>query len=174
MRLTLLMILTLLISSCRGNQKKFQENNSVVISDTIPKAKFQLLNFMAEGKPSIALINSEYESFDSKSKYPLSVFITVKSIDKTKEGHPTAKEVIEFNHIESEILRKISEMSLCYVGNTTMNGYRDIIFYLNPSDKNTFDSIIKEIKNNNLRVTDYTFEIDPEWEAVSEFYEALK
>ena len=122
------------------------------------------------------MINSKYKDFDKDKKegFSLSVFISVNTVEKNKDGHPTAKEAIEFSRLENEILKRTGPLSPCYIGHTTMNGYRDVIFYIKPNDQQKFNSIITEIRKRNSRVKSYVFENDPKWEAVSEFYEALK
>lgn len=178
MRLLILLVTLIhLLSCCNGKAKNSTDKNQLAFADidSIPKEeKFTLLEFVVDEKPCLAMINSKYKNFEHKKDFPLSIFITVNTVEKNKDGHPTDKEAIEFNRLENDILIKTAGLSNCYIGHTTMNGYRDVIFYIKPTDQQKFNSILKKIKEKSSRVKTYVFENDPKWEAVSEFYDALK
>lgn len=141
----------------------------------VPEQKFTTLKFEAEGKPCIALINNRYIGYKEKAKQSLSLFIMVNTIEKNKDGHPLEKESEIFNTLQTEIISELSKDlgPYCYVGTTTMPGYRDILLYISPADQEKASSILKEIKDKNGRLDSISFEEDPEWEAVASFYEAI-
>lgn len=159
--------------SCSQNKK----SDALVgtANKILPQQSFTTLKFEAEGKPCTALINNRYIGFKEKSKYTLSLFIMVSTIDKNKDGHPDEKETAVFNILQTEIISELSKVlgPYCYVGTTTMPGYRDILLYINPEDREKATEILKQIKEKNSRLDTISFEEDAEWEAVASFYEAI-
>lgn len=175
MRIThLILICFLPLLSCSQNKKMEPIN----LSSETPEAQpsFGRLMFEAEGKPCEATINKRYINFKEKETYPLSLFIMVNTMNKNKEGHPDEKETKIFNELQTEILSELSkELGMfCFVGTTTMNGYRDILLYIKEKDmqkaKETLELIKIDYQN---RLESISFEKDPKWEAVASFYEAL-
>lgn len=141
----------------------------------VPQQNFTTLKFEAEGKPCVALINNRYISYKEKSKFSMSLFIMVNTIDKNKDGHPNEKETVIFNAIQTEIISELSNVlgPYCYVGTTTMPGYRDILLYINPEDREKATDILNKLKDKHSRVETLSFEEDAEWEAVASFYKAI-
>lgn len=136
--------------------------------------RFTTLKFEIEGKPSVAVINNQYKDFKGKSLFPLSLFITINTKEKDKNGHPTEKEAVIFHSLQTKIIAQLSSQFVyCHAGTTTMTGYRDILLYINSKDQEKAAAILNKIKEGNERLTSYTFEPDPEWEAVASFYEAV-
>ena len=156
-----------------------QSNKTETASTSTPPAiqaedLFTTLKFEQDGKPCVAVINKQYKDFKNKSQFPLSLFLLVKTLEKDKIGHPTEKEIAIFRELQTTIIRKLSaEFAFCHVGTTTMNGYRDIIFYINSKDQDKAVAVLNKLKTENQRFESYTFEEDPEWEAVDSFYEAV-
>jgi hypothetical protein len=144
------------------------------IEAPIIKQSFTSLQFEKDGKPCIASINDRYIGFNEKSNYSLSLFIIVNTLEKDKNGHPTEKETLFFNNFQTQILQELSASIgiYCYVGTTTMSGYRDILLYIKPEQQKMATEILQKYKNEENRVESISFEKDPEWEAVSSFYEA--
>lgn len=168
----LLLCIFPLISCSQSN--KTGNSISEAVSNRKPEDRFTTLRFELEGKPCIAIINNQYKDFKSKSLFPLSLFITVNTKDKDKNGHPTEKEAETFYSLQTKIMADLSaEFLYCHVGTTTMTGYRDILLYINSRDQIKATTILDKIKNDNDRFTSYTFEPDPEWDAVASFYEAV-
>lgn len=139
-----------------------------------PEDIFTTLQFEQDGKPCVAVINKQYKDFKNKPQFPLSLFLLVKTLEKDKMGDPTEKETAIFRELQTTIIRELSsEFAFCHVGTTTMNGYRDIIFYINSKDQDKAVTVLNKLKTENQRFESYTFEEDPEWEAVDSFYEAV-
>lgn len=162
-----------ILLSCHGESKQARNHLKVSESKSIDSlVKFVSLDFLVHGKPCNALINQGYKNFKEKKDFPLSLFITINTIEKDSIGHPTDKEAKIFNSLESEILSQLVSET-CYIGQTTMNGYRDMIFYIASKDLKNISEKLKIIKQKHSRIKSYTFEEDPEWEAVSEFYSAI-
>ncbi|HQT24097.1 MAG: hypothetical protein B7X86_13230 [Sphingobacteriales bacterium 17-39-43] len=161
------------LMSCSQNKTSESpvEKNNIII----PQQNFTTLKFEAEGKPCIALINNRYIGYKEKSKFSLSLFIMVNTIDKNKDGHPDEKETEIFNTLQTEIISELSKVlgPYCYVGTTTMPGYRDILLYINPEEREKATDILKKLKEKNSRIDTISFEEDTEWEAVASFYEAI-
>lgn len=163
----LLLILALPLISC--SQDRGRQSTDPVMED-----KFITLKFEFEGKPCEAVINKEYKGFKEKNAYPLSLFITVSTGDQDQNGHPTEKEAEIFYTLQTHIIAEMSaEFSFCHAGTTTMTGYRDILLYISPRDQEKASGILTRIKSEDPRITSFTFEEDPEWEAVAGFYEAI-
>jgi hypothetical protein len=144
------------------------------IEAPIINQNFTTLKFEANGKPCLASINDRYIDFKEKSIFSMSLFIMVNTLDKNKDGHPTDKEVLIFNNLQTEIIKELSKVlgNYCYVGTTTMTGYRDILLYIKPEDQKKAIEILERLKTEQSRIESISFESDPNWEAVSSLYEA--
>ena len=55
-----------------------------------------------------------------------------------------------------------------------MTGYRDILLYIKTKDQKKTIGILERFKEKQSRIESISFESDPQWEAVSSFYEASK
>lgn len=159
--------------SCSQNKN---QDDKVQIEDLNIKPSFSSLQFESEGKPCLAAINNRYIDFKEKSEFALSLFISVKTLGKDKNGHPSTEEAQIFNKLQTDLLQKLNTGlgNYCYVGTTTITGYRDILLYIKPKHQEIATEILQEIKKEENRVESISFESDPKWEAVSGFYEALK
>ncbi len=169
--LALFCLLPLLSCSQEKNHISFSSNEK----PPLRQEEFTTLKFEAEGKPCLATINNRYLNFKDKELYPLSLFITVKTLSADKNGEPTAKEAAVFNTLQTTIIRDLSKKlgNYCYVGTTTMDGYRDILLYITEKDRDNAAETLNQLKKDNVRIETYTFESDTEWEAVASFYEAI-
>jgi len=160
-----------LISCSQSNKKEEIAQKSTALK---PEELFTTLKFELDGKPCLAVINTQYNDYKNKSMFPLSLFIMVNSLEKDKSGHPTEKEALVFHELQARIIRELSNAFLyCHVGTTTMTGYRDTILYINSKDQEKATAILNKIKAESKRFESYTFELDPKWEAVASFYEAV-
>ena len=61
-----------------------------------------------------------------------------------------------------------------FIGRTTMDGYRDLIFYIKSSDQDKVTRALTKLQQKHSRIKEFVFENDPEWEAVSDFFRAVK
>ncbi len=168
----LLLICIFPLISCSQNKKVNSEPGK--IEAPIINQNFTTLKFEANGKPCLASINDRYIGFKEKSIFSLSLFIMVNTLDKNKDGHPTDKEALIFNDLQTEIIQELGKVlgNYCYVGTTTMTGYRDILLYIKTEDQKKAIEIMERFKKKQSRIESISFESDPEWEAVSSFYEA--
>jgi hypothetical protein len=157
------------------SQNKTRDTRLEINQKLVPEQNFTTLKFEAEGKPCVALINNRYINFKEKSSFSLSLFITVNTLEKNKDGHPLEKEIELFNKLQTDIISGLSREigTYCYVGSTTMPGYRDVLLYIAPKDREKAGDLLKKFKDENSRVDSISFEDDPEWEAVASFYEAI-
>ncbi|MEJ7693615.1 DUF695 domain-containing protein [Daejeonella sp.] len=171
--LYLLLLSLLPLVSC--SQSKKAENTAQPKPAAVkPEDVFTTLKFELDGKPCIAVINKQYKNYKNKAMFPLSLFVQVNTTDKDQNGHPTEKEAVIFHELQSRIIRELSAaFKYCHVGTTTMNGTRDILLYINSKDQKKASAILNKIRDENKRFASYTFEPDPEWEAVASFYEAV-
>jgi hypothetical protein len=165
-----------LSTSCGYAQKESEaaHNNTSDTAKNVISDKFEVLKFMADNNPCEASINTKYKKYKNKFNYPLSVFISVKLPEQLKSNLSNRKDSVLFNQIEQQIITNVASFSTCYIGNTNMNSYRDIIFYIKPTNKADFTAQIIKLKTKYPAITEFVFENDPNWEAVSEFYSALK
>ena len=156
------------------SQNKKVDSEPTKIEAPIINQNFTTLKFEANGKPCLASINNRYIDFKEKSIFSLSLFIMVNTLDKNKNGHPTEKEALIFNNLQTEIIQELSKVlgDYCYVGTTSMTGYRDILLYIKTEDQKKAIGILERFKEKQSRIESISFESDPEWEAVSSFYEA--
>jgi len=161
-----------LLFSCHSETKP-ADNYSKANRSVDSLVKFRSLDFIVNGKPCTALINEGYKDFKRKKEFPLSLFITINTIEKDSNGHPVDKEAEIFNALENEILSELGTETVCYVGQTTMDGYRDMMFYIASKDQIKISDKLKSIKQKEPRIKSFTFENDSDWEAVSEFYDAI-
>lgn len=171
-KIYLLLLCILPLVSCSQSNKNETQNTAVPAAK--PEDMFTSLKFELDGKPCVAVINTQYKDFKSKSLFPLSLFIMINTKDQDKNGHPTEKEASVFYDLQTKVIARLSsEFRYCHVGTTTMNGYRDILLYINEKDREKATEILNQLKGENDRIASYTFEPDPGWEAVASFYEAV-
>ncbi len=168
-----LLLCLLPLLSCSQNKKAqtpAETNDSLV-----PQQNFTTLKFEAEGKPCVALINNRYIGFKDRSRFSLSLFIMINTIEKNKDGHPEEKEAEIFNALQTGIISELNKVigPYCFVGTTTMPGYRDVLLYINPADREKATDLLLKLKEKNSRIDTISFEEDVEWEAVASFYEAI-
>ena len=167
----LLLCILPLISCSQSNKTEERTQKAPALK---PEDAFTTLKFELDGKPCEAVINNQYKDYTYKSMFPLSLFLMINTLEKDKNRHPTEKEAIAFHELQSKIIGELSNAFVyCHIGTTTMTGYRDIILYISTKDKEKAMAVLNKIKGENKRFESYTFEEDPEWEAVASFYEAV-
>jgi hypothetical protein len=166
-RFYLIFFILLPFVSCSQNKMDWEK---------LKKSSFSTMQFEADGKPCFASIDNRFIEFDDKSTYSLSLFILVNTLEKDKNGHPTENESLLFNELQSKLLKELSSAigNYCYVGTTTMSGYRDILLYIKPEHEKIATEILERFKKEQNRIDTLSFEDDPEWEAVSGFYNAIE
>lgn len=178
MRLSLLLLLIILYFNACGNNNnpaQLKRQQLALKADSVSKQRFKTLEFMVDDKPSFATIDTRYIDFKQKKEFALSLFITVNTLEKDSVGQPTKKEAEIYSGIEADILKNMDKsMITAFIGRTTMNGYRDLIFYIDPADQKKADEVMQLLKKKYSRIREYVFENDPEWEAVADFYKALR
>jgi hypothetical protein len=174
--LPLLFIVSYLTACSNSYNQSAVKQELVKEADSIAKPKFKTLEFMVDDKPAFATIDTRYADFKDKKEFPLSLFITVNTIEKDSIGHPVKKETEIYNNIEADIIKTLDDQPLitAFIGRTTMNGYRDLIFYIKSSDQKKVNDLLIGLQKKHSRIKEFVFEEDPEWEAVADFYKALK
>jgi hypothetical protein len=96
----------------------------------------------------------------------------VETRDKNENGHPTGEEAALFNNLEDSIISKMDKKTpYCFIGRTTRNGFKEIMFYV--SDKDNAVKLIGEfVKEDRFkRKINYNIGLDKTWESVSGFIE---
>ena len=162
------------------NQSISQETNNIEKVDTVIGSTFQNINdaqhsviqFEVDNKLCFATINQFFKDYKNKQAFPYSLWLTVETLEKNVNGHPTNEEATLFNNLEDGLVEAFDgKTPFCYIGRTTKDGYREIMFYV--SDKQKASEIIAEFvkKNKFGRKIQYEIKEDKNWESVSGFYQ---
>ena len=160
--------------SC-SNKKTENITDNLVIGSTIENinsSQYSGFQFKIENEDCLATINQYFKGYKNKSNFPYSLWITVETKDKNENGHPTGEEAALFNNLEDSIISKLDkETPYCFIGRTTRNGFREIMFYV--SDKDYADKLIGEfVKEDRFkRKVNYNIGPDKTWESISGFIE---
>ena len=176
MRIALsIVIISLTFVSCSGGQPASNRSHQIKLeADSVVKPKLTTLHFAVADKPCIAVIDTRYKDYKHKAEFPLSLFITVTTEGKDRNGHPTEAEAKVHTELEEELSKSLGVTVNAFIGKTTMNGYRDYIYYIKPEDRDRVTAELQSLKKKYSRLKEFTFEDDPQWEAVAEFYEAVR
>lgn len=163
--------------SCIGKKSDSQiesnSNDSLVGStlDNINNSEHSVIQFQIEGKTCFATINQHFKNYKYKKDFPFSLWITVEALEKNDEGHPVDSEATLFNNLEDSLIEKfISKTPFCFIGRTTRDGYRELMFYV--ADKAKASEIMNAFieANSFKRKIEFTIDPDPTWESVGGFY----
>jgi hypothetical protein len=166
------MIMTLF--SCL-NRKSEPKNDNLIIGSSIENinsSQYTGFKFNIENEVCLATINQYFKGYKYKSQFPYSLWITVETKYKNENGHPTGEEAALFNNLEDSIISKLDRKTpYCFIGRTTRNGYREIMFYV--SDKEKAAELLNEFVNEDRfkRKIDFNIGLDKTWESVSGFLE---
>jgi|GEM_PF-6610943 len=106
--------------------------------DNINNSEHSIVQFQIDGEVCFATINQYFKDFKNKNSFPLSLWVTVETLEKNDKGHPVDSEATLFNNLEdSLILKFVSKTPFCYIGRTTRDGYRELMFYVVNKEKAT-------------------------------------
>jgi len=172
-------ITTVILVVLGCNQGTSQETNNSKKADTvigstiqnINDAEHSLIQFEVDNKLCFATINQSFKDYKNKQAFPYSLWVTVETLQKNTNGHPTDDEATLFNNLEDGLVEAFdSRTPFCYIGRTTRDGYREIMFYV--SDKQKASEIIAEFvkKNKFGRKIQYEINEDKNWESTSGLY----
>ena len=170
-------LLTMICLTACGNSQSpvIKQRQLSRQADSISRQQFQTLEFIVDNKPALAVIDTRYKDFKNKKEFPLSLFITINTVDRDNNGHPTVKEAGIYKNIEGDIMEELDgRLISAFIGRTTMDGYRDLIFYIKSSDQDKVTRALTKLQQKHSRIKEFVFENDPEWEAVSDFFRAVK
>ena len=90
---------------------------------------------------------------------------------KNQNGHPTDDEALIFNDLEDNLIATLATGTpFCYIGRTTRDGYREIMFYVDDKQRaaDVMDGFIKA--DQFKRKVTYQVDPDKEWVSVEGFY----
>ena len=136
--------------------------------DRIPKENFAILKANDQNGGLIFIMaNFGYKNYQFKSDYPWFLWIEIVTKEKNANGHPTDEEAEVLNGMEDEIdseLRKVCTVH--YVGRTTLNGTRELLYYIDDPEK--ANPVLQRLVNdaNPIREFEYRIEEDKEWSNV--------
>ncbi|HEY1007770.1 MAG TPA: DUF695 domain-containing protein [Sphingobacteriaceae bacterium] len=170
------LFLVFLITACTGRENPTLKARKELskMADSVARPKPDTLHFVVEDRPCYAVIDRRYLDFGHRSEFPLSLFVTLETRKKDRNGHPDPEEARAHAGLLSEIVASLDAIGVnAYIGKTTMTGFEDLIFYVREADQPAIRTRLEELQRQNRVIREYTFEQDPQWEAVSEFFEAM-
>jgi hypothetical protein len=170
---TILSTLFSCFSKSADNTNREKHSDMLVGStlDNINNSVHSVVQFQVDNKVCFATINQYFKYFNNKKAFPYSLWITVETLNKNSEGHPVDTEANLFNSIEDSLIDHfVSKTPFCFIGRTTRDGYREIMYYVSDKVKATelINTFIKENKFN--RKIEFTISPDSTWENVGGFY----
>jgi hypothetical protein len=139
--------------------------------DNINNSEHAVIQFQINGKVCFATINQYFKNFPNKGDFPFSLWVTVETLEKNDEGHPVDTEAILFNSLEDSLIENfVKKTPFCFIGRTTRDGYRELMFYV--ADKVKATEVMNEFIRNDTFKRRIEFAIDPDetWENVGGFY----
>ncbi len=140
--------------------------------ENIDNSEHAVIQFQIDNKQCFAAINQYFKDYQNKKNFPFSLWVTVETLEKNEQGHPVDTEATLFNSLEDSLIDKfISRTPFCFIGRTTRDGYRELMFYVSDRDEATL--VMNAFINENTFKRKIKFSIDPDkaWESVSGFYE---
>ena len=170
MKYFIVTLLLLILISCNSKEEENQMDKMILGStvENINNSQYSVIRFKINDEECFATINQYFNNFKYKSDFPYSLWITVETKDKNTNGHPTDQEAELYNSLEDSIVLQFdTKTPYCYIGRTTRNGYREIMFYVSDRDlaAKLMDEYIKESKYD--RKIEYDIRLDKNWESVS-------
>jgi hypothetical protein len=155
------------------NLEQTQSRSTIVGStwDNINNSQHSVFQFVIDEKLCFATINQYFKDYENKSNFPYSLWVTVETKDKNEEGHPVDTEALLFNNLEDSLIEKfVIKTPFCFIGRTTRDGYRELMFFVVDKEKATL--VMNEfIKQDQFkRKIEFSVNLDTEWESVSGFY----
>ena len=170
MKYFIVTLLLLILISCNSKEEENQMDKMILGStvENINNSQYSVIRFKINDEECFATINQYFNNFKYKSDFPCSLWITVETKDKNTNGHPTDQEAELYNSLEDSIVLQFdTKTPYCYIGRTTRNGYREIMFYVSDRDlaAKLMDEYIKESKYD--RKIEYDIRLDKNWESVS-------
>ena len=139
--------------------------------DNINNSPHSIIQFEIDEKVCFATVNQFFKNYKNKSDFPFSLWVTVETLEKNDKGHPLDTEAVLFNSLEDALIANfIAKTSFCFIGRTTRDGYRELMFYVADKDKAT--EVMNEFIEEDTFKRKIEFAIDPDetWESVSGFY----
>lgn len=178
-KLKVMIMVTFLSSLFSCNSKKSDNSvqsksmETIVGStlDNINNSEHSVVQFQIDGKVCFATINQFFKNYKNKSDFPFSLWVTVETLEKNDERHPVDSEAILFNSLEDSLIDNfVAKTPFCFIGRTTRDGYRELMFYVADKDKATevMNEFIKEDRFK--RKIEFAIGPDATWESVSGFY----
>jgi len=175
-KIIIITILSSLFSCSNRNMDKPKQTKSTetLVSsnlDNINNSQYSVVKFQIDNKLCFATINQFFKNYKNKNSFPFSLWVTVETLDKNENGHPVDSEALLYNNLEDSLIGHfISKTPFCFIGRTTRDGYREIMFYVSDKVKVTeiMNAFIKE--NQFKRKIEFAVDPDPTWESVRGFY----
>ncbi len=139
-----------------GGQERFPEDSFSILQATDQNGRLIFIT-----------ANYAYKDYKFKADYPWFLRIEIEVKDKNANGHPTSDEAEFLNQMEDLIDAELKKVcSSHYIGRTTLNGLRELLYYVdNPEKANT---VLQRLVSdpNPIRQFEYTIEEDKDWDKV--------
>ena len=146
-------------------------NDSQIIGSTIENinnSEWSVAEFWVDDEKCFVSVNQYFQNYPSQSNFPYCLWITVGTKEQNDNGHPTSDEAQLFNQLEDSVILQLDgKTPYCFIGRTTMNGYREIMIYV--SDKEASSELLNNFIKTNQFGRTIEFEISPDesWNSVS-------
>ena len=135
-------------------------------------ATYNGFEFVVDGYPALAVINSSVKNLPDKSSFRYSVIIEIIPDSFNEIGQPVGDEYDYLLDIEKQIINYLeTETRTLHIGHTTVYRRREIIFYT--KDSALVENYLEHYLNTIERESSFEIEEDSEWENVSAFYNLL-
>lgn len=148
------------------------QNNNTQTKDIFPKESFSVLEATLDNKPVIGSFNMAYKNYDSKSKYPwcLKLSIGLELANLLENGLPKGEEIAIANALEYELLAEIKKLATAhYFGHLFNDTFLDVYIYLDDPKKVHAYLQTQISKEGLVRGFGYEINEDPKWSTVSGF-----
>jgi hypothetical protein len=148
--------------------------DTTIVSSTlanINEAQHTVAKFEIDGKLCFATINQYFKDYKHKDRFPYSLWVTVETLQRNTNGHPTNDEAEVFNNLEDSLIKSFAEsIPFCYIGRTTRDGYREVMIYV--SDKQKATEVMNRFidANSFKRKIKYEIDLDKEWKSIEGLY----
>ncbi|SFQ82221.1 DUF695 domain-containing protein [Hymenobacter arizonensis] len=114
--------------------------------------------------------NRGYQDYAHKAEFPWCLAVNITTRNKNPNGHPTPPEATVLNETEDGITAALQQVGLAHlVGRTTVNGYRELYYYVADPEK-VNAALTRLTKKKQPRPWEYHMAEDQTWQRVAPFF----
>jgi hypothetical protein len=130
---------------------------------------FSVLEGTKNGHPMFVMTNTSLRNFPSKGDFPWSLTISTPLVNPTRDGLTTDQEGSALNDWEDEMEEELAgNCRFVYVGRSTWNGTRELLYYVDRPDKVVPD-LMKILESHRTRAFDVRSERDDQWQKAAAY-----